>query len=238
MKISYALKLFLGICLFVFSVTNMYGQNTTDSNSENNQAIFEDLLIVPMRLPALQEVGGSLFLSPDYKPATIQIPSGKTISNIPVKFNIFNNAIMLQKDGQDMKLESFRSVSYDQVQNDGTVKHFVFGSGYPEIDKQTEKTIYQVLSTGPKVHLLKYMSQKVEDAATLGDYSRREIVTSEQYYIYVPGGAIKRIKGGKKDVAEALPDLSAKINEFVAANSLKLKSEGELTMLFEALNKP
>ena len=82
------------------------------------------------------------------------------------------------------------------------------------------------------------MSQKVEDAATLGDYSRREIVTTEQFYIYVPGGAIKRIKGGKKDFAEALPDLSVKINEFVAANSLKLKSEGELTMLVEALNKP
>jgi len=238
MKITYALKLFLGICLFAFTAPDLSGQNSTDTNTENSQAIFEDLLIVPMRLPVLQEVGGSLFLSQEYNPATIQIPSGKTISNIPVKFNIFNNAIMLQKDGQDMKLESFRSVFYDQVQNDGTVKHFEFGSGYPEIDKQTEKTIYQVLSKGPKVHLLKYMSQKVEDAATLGDYSRREIVTTEQFYIYVPGGAIKRIKGGKKDFAEALPDLSVKINEFVAANSLKLKSEGELTMLVEALNKP
>ena len=222
MKITYALKLFLGICLFAFTAPDLSGQNSTDTNTENSQAIFEDLQIVPMRLPVLQEVGGSLFLSQEYNPATIQIPSGKTISNIPVKFNIFNNAIMLQKDGQDMKLESFRSVFYDQVQ----------------IDKQTEKTIYQVLSKGPKVHLLKYMSQKVEDAATLGDYSRREIVTTEQFYIYVPGGAIKRIKGGKKDVAEALPDLSVKINEFVAANSLKLKSEGELTMLVEALNKP
>ena len=63
-------------------------------------------------------------------------------------------------------------------------------------------------------------------------------MTTEQFYIYVPGGAIKRIKGGKKDIAEALPDLSVKINEFVAANSLKLKSEGELTMLVEALNNP
>lgn len=144
---------------------------------------------------------------------------------------------MVQKDGQDMKLEAFKSVAYDLTQEDGSIKHFEFKNGYPEVDKQTERSIYQVLSAGPKVHLLKYMSQKVEDANTLGDYSRREIVTTEQYYVYIPGGVIKKVKG-KKDIAEALPDLSAKINEVVAANSLKLKSENELTMLVEALNKP
>lgn len=240
MKFNYSFRLFLCVTLFFAAVSGTFAQTVTEAPAEsnsNNEAIFEDLIIVPMRLPALQEVGGSPFLNPEYKPATIQIPSGKTISNVLVKFNIYNNAIMVQKDGQDMKLETFKSVAYDLTQEDGSVKHFEFKNGYPEVDKQTERSIYQVLSAGPKVHLLKYMSQKVEDANTLGDYSRREIVTTEQYYVYVPGGAIKKVKG-KKDIAEVLPDLSAKINEVVAANSLKLKSENELTMLVEALNKP
>lgn len=240
MKINYSFRLFLCIVLFSITASSSFAQTVTEAPAENNnsnEALFEDLIIVPMRLPALQEIGGSPFLSPEYKPATIQIPSGKTISNVLVKFNIYNNAIMVQKDGQDMKLEAFKSVTYDLAQEDGSVKHFEFKNGYPEVDKQTERSIYQVLSAGPKVHLLKYMSQKVEDANTLGDYSRREIVTTEQYYVYIPGGAIKKVKG-KKDIAEALPDLSAKINEVVAANSLKLKSENELTILVEALNKP
>jgi len=240
MKFNYSFRLFLCVALFFAAVSGTFAQTATEAPAEsnsNNEAIFEDLIIVPMRLPALQEVGGSPFLNPEYKPATIQIPSGKTISNVLVKFNIYNNAIMVQKDGQDMKLEVFKSVGYDLTQEDGSVKHFEFKNGYPDIDKQTDRSIYQVLSAGPKVHLLKYMSQKVEDANTLGDYSRREIVTTEQFYIYIPGGTIKKIKG-KKDIAEALPDLSAKINEVVAANSLKLKSESELTMLVEALNKP
>jgi hypothetical protein len=94
------------------------------------------------------------------------------------------------------------------------------------------------VSSGSKVQLLKYVSQKVEDVATLGDYSRRELVLSEQLYVYVPGGNIKRIKASKKDLVEALPAMSAKIDEIASANNLKLKNEAEIAVVVEALNKP
>lgn len=90
---------------------------------------------------------------------------------------------------------------------------------------------------GPKIHLLKYLSQKVEDAPTLGDYSRREIVTSQQLYVYVPGGEMKKIKTGKQGIADALPGMSAKIDELIKAGNLNLKSETDLTILVEGLNK-
>ena len=176
-------------------------------------------------------------MTPDYKPAVVLV-GDKYVNAVPVKFNIFNNAIMVQKGGQDMKLEFFEQVSYDVTNTDGTVKHFVFRAGYPEIDKNSDKTIYQVLSMGPKAHLLKLITQKVEDVNTLGDYSRREIVSSEEFYIYVPGGSIKKIKPGKKDLVAALPELSGKIEEIASANNLKLKTESDITLLIEHLNKP
>ena len=91
---------------------------------------------------------------------------------------------------------------------------------------------------GTKVQLLKFLSQKVEDTPTLGDYSRKEIVTTQQLYIYTPNGEIKRIKASKQSLVEALPSLSAKIDEVVTANKLNLKSEADITELVEALNKP
>ena len=94
---------------------------------------------------------------------------------------------------------------------------------------------------GSKVHLLKFISQKVEDVPTLGDYSRREIVTTEQFYVYVPGGEIKRIKSlksGKQSLQEALPALSSRIDEISTTKKLKLKSENEISLLVEELNKP
>lgn len=233
---NYVKKLFACSLFLALFVSGVSAQNAGVADT-NQSGSLDELVILPIRLPALQEVGGSPFMTPDYKLASVQVGE-KTVSAVPVKFNIFNNAIMVQKGGADMKLEFFEQVAYDVTSNDGSVKHFIFKAGYPEIDKNSDKTIYQVLSMGPKVHLLKFISQKVEDINTLGDYSRREIVTSEEFYLYVPGSKIKKIKPGKKDLVAALPELSGKIEEIASANNLKLKTESEITLLVEQLNKP
>ena len=223
---NYAAKSVLSILLLLFTFSIAVSQT------------IDDLQVKPMRLPALQEVGGSPFMTEDYQTGSVQVADDKILTNVPVKFNIFSNAVMVQKDGQDMRLESFQVVSYDITGNDGAIKHIMFKQGYPEIDNHTDKSVYQVLTMGSNIHLIKFLSQKVEDAATLGDYSRREIVTTQQLYIYTPGGEIKRIKASKQSVVDALPALSAKIEEVVTANKLNLKSESDIAELVEALNKP
>lgn len=218
----------------LMSVSLVFGQASPET-----EATIDDLKVSPMRIPALQEISGSPFLTTNYVNATIHLKDNKFVADIPVKFNIYNNFIMVKMDdGQELKLDHFKSVTWDEKSDDGTIKHYEFAMGYPEIDKHTERSVYQVLSAGPNAHLLKYISQKVEDVNTLGDYSRRELVKSEQLYLYVPGKDIRRIKASKKDIAEALPSLASKIEEIAASNNLKLKSESEIVTLVEALNKP
>ncbi len=231
------IKFILCSLFFTLSISELIAQNTPDINS-NQSVTIDDLLVRPIKLPALQEVGGSPFMTADYQKGSVTIADNKTALNIPIKFNIYSNAIMIEKDGQGQKLESFEIVSYSLTGNDGSAKQIVFKQGYPEIDNHNDKSVYQVLSMGPNVHLLKYLSQKVEDAPTLGDYSRREIVTTEQLYVYTPGGSIIRIKANKKSVVEALPALSSKIEEVISANHLNLKNESAITDLIVALNKP
>ena len=233
-KYNYMIKLVLSSLYFLLAVTAVIAQ---DSNSIQAVTI-DELVVKPIRLPVLQEVGGSLFMTDEYQIGSVTIAENKIASNIPLKFNIYNNAVMIEKNGQGQKLESFEIVSYNITGNDGMAKQIIFKQGYPEIDNQTDKTVYQVLSIGPKVHLLKYLSQKVEDAPTMGDYSRREIVTTEQLYIYTPGGVLKRIKANKKSLVEALPLLSSKIEEVISSNNLNLKNESAITDLIIALNKP
>ena len=222
-KNGYVAQLFLS-GLFISSTVFVFGQTTTDTVSG-----IDELSVKPIRLPSLQEVGGSPFMTADYQTGIVKVTDEKMVPNVPVKFNIYSNAIMVQKEGQDMRLESFKLVSYDETANNGIVKHVMFSQGYPEIDNHTDKSVYQVLSMGP---------QKVEDAPTLGDYSRREIVTTQQLYIYTPGGAIKRIKASKQSVVEALPSLSAQINEVITAKNLNLKNESDIAELVEVLNTP
>jgi hypothetical protein len=233
---NYLRKLFLGSTFFSL-VLCASAQEGGDAGSGQSGSM-DELVITPIRLPVLSEVGGSMFMTTDYRMANVVVNESKTVAAIPVKFNIFNNAIMVRKDGQDMQLEIFQEVSYESEETKGAKKRVVFRAGYPEIDRNSQRTIYQVLSAGPKVHLLKFYSQKVEDVNTLGDYSRREIVTSAEYYLYVPGGEIKKIKPAKKDILAALPSLSGRIDEIASANNLKLKSESDITLLVEELNKP
>lgn len=228
----------LFLCFLVYASFGQVGTNTTpDQGDTNQEAGMSELQLRPIRLPALQEVGGSPFLSNEYKLGTVQVSNEKTVSNVPVKFNIFSNAVMVQREGEELKLESFELVSYDEPGKDGSIKHIYFKQGYPEIDKHTATSVYQVLAFGSKIHLLKFLSQKVEDAPTLGDYSRREIVTSQQLYIYIPGGEIKKIKTGKQSIADALPGMSEKIEEAIKTGNLNLKNESDIITLVNALNK-
>ncbi len=227
------------LCFLVYGSIGQVNTNTTPDQADTNQeAAMSDLQLKPIRLPALQEVGGSPFLSNEYKLGTIQVSNEKTVSHVPVKFNIFSNAVMVQRDGEELKLESFELVTYDEPGKDGSMKHIHFKQGYPEIDNHTGNSVYQVLAFGPKVHLLKFLSQKVEDAPTLGDYSRREIVTSQQLYIYIPGGEIKKVKAGKQSVVDAIPGMSEKIEAAIKTGDLNLKNESDIIALVNALNKP
>lgn len=225
---------FFGITSFAQGNPATAPDQTTGGNIEVTMA---ELPLKPIRLPSLQDVGGSPFLHAEYKTGTVQFNGDRIVSNVPVKFNIFNNVIMVQRDGDELKLESFDLVTYDEPATGGATKHFVFKQGYPEIDNRPSTAVYQVLSYGSKIHLLKFISQKVVDAATLGDYSRREIETTQQLYVYVPGGEIKKIKTGKGAITDALPSMAAKAEEITKNKSLNLKNESDLILLVDELNK-
>lgn len=217
-----------------------YSQNTIDSLSKM-QASINELPAKPFRMPSLQDVGGSPFLSNEYHPGSVELGQGRVVNDVPMKFNTFNNVLMVMREGQELKLEFFEIATYSENDPNGVLKQYRFKAGYPEIDNHNENSIYQVLSMGPKVHLLKFIDQKVEDVPTLGEYSKREIVTNAQYYVYIPGGEMKRIrnlKAGKQSLQEALPNLSDRILEISSSKKLKLKNEGEISTLVEELNKP
>lgn len=223
--------------LAAFSFAQGNTSTSPDQANGTTEVTIGELQLKPMRMPALQDIGGSPFLHPDYKAGTIQFNGDRMVANVPVKFNVFSNVIMVQRDGEELKLESFDLVSYDEPGGDGIVKHYTFKQGYPEVDNRPATAVYQVLAQGPKLHLVKFISQKVEDAPTLGDYSRREIVTSQQLYTYVPGGDMKKIKAGKQAIADAVPAMASKIDEIIKTGNLNTKSETDLAALVDALNK-
>jgi hypothetical protein len=230
---TFVMTMILGL----ITATGFAQTTSPDQTTQTTEVTMAELQLVPFRMPSLTDVGGSPFLHQEYKNGFVQFNGGRYVTNVPVRFNTFNNIIMVQRDGDELKLESFEFVSYEEAGSNGNMKKYMFRQGYPEIDNRPATAVYQVLAYGPKLHLVKFISQKVEDAATLGDYSRREIVTTQQLYTYIPGGDMKKIKAGKQGIVDAVPALASNIDEIVKSKSLNLKSESDLAELVDALNK-
>jgi hypothetical protein len=143
---------------------------------------------------------------------------------------------MVMRNGEVLKLEFFDEISFEDYEG-GKPVEVIFRAGYPDVDGNSVNTVYQVLSKGPKVHLLKFLSQKVEAVNTMGDYNRKELVNSNQLFVYdVESKKISKIKKDRKSLADALPTFSARITEL--AGSRKIKSEDDISLLVEQLNAP
>lgn len=216
---------------FLLTIATAFSVTTTNAQTT------EDVPVRPVRVPALEDINGSPFLTPEYIPAEVQVTKDIKVNDVPVKFNIYNNVVMVKKNNEEMAINGFELVMFTTTDNSGTKMTVRLKAGYPSVDIHTEKSIYQVLSIGEKVHVIKYLSQKVQDANTLGDYSRKELVTTEQLYLYIPGGNIIQVKKGKQAFIDALPAMTDKIEEICTANKLKFKKEADMITLADELNK-
>src|SRR5687767_15757999 len=131
-------KTFFVILLSFISVLSVQAQSTIESATEQapggQSTSIDDLPIKPFRMPALQDVGGSPFLTAEYCKGMIELGQGRTINNVPVKFNTFNNAMMVLKNGEELKLEFFELVSFSAMEGNKAGNQFVFKAGYPEIE--------------------------------------------------------------------------------------------------------
>ena len=87
------MKIFVLSFAFSFLTVISFAQNNTspDQASGPTEVTMTELPLKPMRLPSLQEVSGSPFLIAEYITGVVQIDAGRTVTNVPVKFNIFNN---------------------------------------------------------------------------------------------------------------------------------------------------
>jgi hypothetical protein len=96
--------------------------------------------------------------------AKLTLSKGKVIGPIPIKMNIESNELHYQDStGKEMvvveglirKIDCIDFYSKDSIR-------YVFKSGYPSIDKQTENYYYQVLTEG-NIQLLEKRSKSISN---------------------------------------------------------------------------
>jgi hypothetical protein len=114
---------------------------------------------------------------------------------------------------------------------DSTLSGSVFRTGFPAIDKQHEKSLYQVLSKG-KATLLKHYAISWQDLTPYNSAKTTRVYSQlQEYYLFLNGKMIS-IDKNKKDLA----NLSGTTKTYISRNKLNLKKEKDLLKLVTYYN--
>jgi hypothetical protein len=192
--------------------------------------------------PFMSKNGGSVEGSPyfpaDYSFAVIKSSDGKNYEKPRVRLGLIDNTIyFIGDDSSEMmvgmpvkRIDFFKYI--DGVQFPG----YSFQAGFAAIDKQTDKTFYQVLDSG-KVKLLKYLFVTYSDERPFNSaVTTRVFKTTETLYASLPDGQMVKFLKNKESVVNILADKRSQVEAFINSKGLKCKKEQEIITVFNYYN--
>lgn len=183
------------------------------------------------------DIAGTPFLWDAWRLGAVRLQDGRVFDSVRLRLNLQTQQIhFLNKDNTEIALFRgyIKGVRFYAGQGK-SLDTAEFQTGFPAVDLQDESSFYQVISKG-KVWLLKSERKIIstEKNEFSGD-SHQEFVGYEDYYLY-NGTAMQRIKKDKSAILDALGDQKAKLEDFIAANHLKLKTTDEIRRVIDYYN--
>jgi hypothetical protein len=231
-------KFLLASCLFIALFTRAQTNASVVTSAGKVVGVFENIhaAVVPVIKP--DNVEGSQFLSDYWNRGTVLFKKGKRADSILLKFNIVNNSLYFEQDNLVMKFLDEVSFFQFNYRDGEEIKTAYFKNGYPDEGAANAQTFYQVFSEGSSYHLLKLLKRVLSEEYVYNGPAKRKYNAVDSWYVYdVNEKKLLPIKPGKSAIAKKLKAESAKIEDLCKKNNWELKSEYELTALFDQLNK-
>ncbi len=184
------------------------------------------------------DVSGTPYFNEEYKLMDISLKQGnRKFVKIKAKINLVTQEVVfLSANGIEGSMEAgtVKEVSYTDTTDRGIIP-YVFRTGYPAIEKQTDKYFYQVLADG-KCSLLRSLVKKViERKNELPGENSKEFETIENIYLFA-GGEMKRFKKDKDFILAALADKQQQVNQFVLDKKINFKNQEQVIQLLNYYN--
>lgn len=203
-------------------------------HTKENIHFFNDANGKPFKSVRNFEEEGSPYFSADYVKSNVQLLNGKTYYDIPVKLNLLTGEIIFKTaDGQEMMLSNpFQRI---ELQHEG--KTYIFRSGFPAIDKQTDLSMYQLLDSGTTL-LLKHIAVQYQDKQV---YSSPNIVRTyskkENHYAWTHSKGLVRIPKKEEDWIAFFDSHQSEMNNFIRKENIKLRKEEGIIKIFQYYNQ-
>lgn len=229
-------KSLIVIFLFIALAGSSQAQLGSYSFSRGSNVLYNDGYGIPWSNPVLYNTDGSPFYDTSFCMGSLQLPNGKIYNGIKLKLNLEEQKIIFEvEEGKAFVLSI--PVARVELGCSTASKPTIFRSGFTAIDKQNERSLYQVLDSG-KVLLLKYTEIRFKDSKA---YNSNDMTRSYRqlpnYYIWMPGKDLIKVSGNENDLIAILSDQQKVLNDAIMKEKLKVRKEADLIKIIALYNR-
>ncbi len=204
--------------------------------SFHSNVLYNDGHGIPWRFDFPFLMDGSPFFDTGYCNGSVQLLNGKTYRGLQLKLNLEEQKIIFNThDGKVFALAQ-PVIRLELACND-LAEPAVFRSGFGAIDKQDERSLYQVLDSG-KLLLLKYVEIRYKDSKA---YNNNDITRSYRqlasYYLWIPDKDLVKVPGNENELLVLLHDQRKELINAIEKDKLKIKKEADLIKIINRYNR-
>ena len=182
------------------------------------------------------EAEGSPFLNIHWGKGLVKLKNGVWHRDVLLKFDLQNNTLYFERSGVAFSFTDTVVEFFLAYEEEGESFSFIYRSGFPAVDKQTELDFYEVVNDGKNLQLLKFNDKIIAGKGQYGQENKKEYRLVEQLYVYdVKKGTLTKIKKEFSYLKKVLPDYSDKISRFASKGKKRLQKEEDLKELFSYL---
>jgi hypothetical protein len=222
------------VCLVTSGQTTPADRPVTGQTNWGNQLIIADKNGRPFK-PGYDQIIGSPFYLDDWTNAVVTSAIISDTGVIKVKFDLYNQDLHYLKPDNDILIVSKGFINAFRLLDSAGTVIASFRSHFPEIDKQSSNTYYQVVVDG-KAQLLKLITKKVIELKNdISGEATKEFTTYQTDYVYKEG-VIKSFKKDKEFVLALFTDQQEKINSYLASKKLNFRNLDDVAGLFKFYN--
>jgi hypothetical protein len=206
------------------------------SYSFNSNVLYNDGYGIPWTYDYPFFMDGSPFFDTSFCTGSVQLLNGKTYRGLQLKLNLEQQKIIFTTgDGKAFALS--QPVARLELGCNDPAKSVVFRSGFGVIDKQNERSLYQVLDSG-KVLLLKFVEIRYKDSKAYNSNDMTRVYRQlPSYYLWIPGKDMVKVPGDENDLLGLLQDKRRELADTIGKEKLKPKKEADLIKIINSYNR-
>ena len=179
------------------------------------------------------------FLLKKFSPGNLQFKDGKSAKDTALNFSILTQEVVFLERGELYKVSKpVTSFSLEEQLPNGDSHTRNFENGFPNIDRNSLATFYEVLFSGKEWVILKYWSMQFRERTEYGGTTQRSYISLLDYYIFNQSKNTIQYLGDRinlKNLKKALPDYSQKLMQWQERNPTTPKTDADFVKLFGEL---